>query len=380
MNNFRFLQEAKGDPVRFSRQEDFSMCKFDEINIEREVFSKNDFLLEIDYSSLDEKNIPIVCNLITRIVKFQKITRDDLNSVHDLVMANKDKTCHKIVEHIVTDTKTIFIGDVHGVLQVILFHFMFNGCFDNGQKYVFLGDIVDRGNDSLECLSLLMLLKMIYPKQIYLIRGNHETRNIYVVYGLGMEITKKFKDDIYQSNTAVLDRIDRMIAMMAIVVIVDKIIFCVHGCPSEYTPNIQRLEEIPTDSANRSDADENIIDSLLWSDPIDKDYIMSEISSRGMGYEVPIPLVLEYLKKNNLKMLVRAHQCVMEGYQVDRNQIMTLFGQPNYCGSTRNNAAMLIIDSNGSQNVFSFDQATMNSSFSDEKFTKEEPQVLEYFE
>ena len=67
-------------------------------------------------------------------------------------------------------------------------------------KFLFLGDYVDRGAHSVEVISLLLLLKVNFPSNIFLLRGNHETRKISQNYGFFMECKKKFAYKPKQSS------------------------------------------------------------------------------------------------------------------------------------------------------------------------------------
>jgi protein phosphatase len=75
-------------------------------------------------------------------------------------------------------------GDIHGQYSDLMRFFdLWGAPWDNGKDgdiegfdYLFLGDFVDRGNHSLETICLLLSLKIRYPDQIHLIRGNHEDK------------------------------------------------------------------------------------------------------------------------------------------------------------------------------------------------------------
>ena len=64
--------------------------------------------------------------------------------------------------------------------------------FPPAKNYLFLGDYVDRGRQSLETAVLLLCYKVRYPDNFFLLRGNHECSNINRVYGFLEEAIKRY--------------------------------------------------------------------------------------------------------------------------------------------------------------------------------------------
>lgn len=114
------------------------------------------------------------------------------------------------------------VGDVHGQFYDVLELFRVGGEIPD-TNYLFMGDYVDRGPHSVEVITLLMLLKLRYPRRICLIRGNHETRTITQIYGFQAECQQKYGNvKVWQYYTDVFD-------YLPIGAIIDNKLFAVHG-------------------------------------------------------------------------------------------------------------------------------------------------------
>jgi len=74
------------------------------------------------------------------------------------------------------------VGDIHGQYHDLLRLFEFGG-FPPESNYLFLGDYVDRGKQSLEVIILLLVYKCKYPENFFMLRGNHECAAITRIYG-----------------------------------------------------------------------------------------------------------------------------------------------------------------------------------------------------
>jgi len=226
-------------------------------------------------------------------------------------------------------------GDIHGQFYDLKELFKVGGECPN-TNYLFMGDFVDRGFFSVETFLLLLALKVRYPDRITLIRGNHESRQITQVYGFYDECLRKYGSvNVWRYCTEIFD-------YLSLSAIIDDKIFCVHGGLS---PSINTLDQIRIIDRKQEVPHDGAMCDLMWSDPEDIDGW--GLSPRGAGYLFGTDVVQKFNNTNNLNLICRAHQLVMEGYKwMFDESLVTVWSAPNYCYRCGNVAAILELDEN----------------------------------
>ncbi|KAJ0020568.1 hypothetical protein Pint_31368 [Pistacia integerrima] len=224
-------------------------------------------------------------------------------------------------------------GDIHGQFHDLAELFRIGGkCPDT--NYLFMGDYVDRGYYSVETVTLLVALKVRYSQRITILRGNHESRQITQVYGFYDECLRKYGNaNVWKIFTDLFD-------YFPLTALVESEIFCLHGGLS---PSIETLDNIRNFDRVQEVPHEGPMCDLLWSDPDDR--CGWGISPRGAGYTFGQDISEQFNHTNNLKLIARAHQLVMEGYNWGHEQkVVTIFSAPNYCYRCGNMASILEVD------------------------------------
>ncbi|AFZ81481.1 Ser/Thr protein phosphatase family member protein [Theileria equi strain WA] len=223
----------------------------------------------------------------------------------------------------------------------------------DSNDYLFLGDYVDRGSNSLEVIVLLFALKCKYPTQVHLIRGNHEDPAINSVYGFQDECKRRLREDPANLYSC-WQNINKVFEMLPLGALIEGKILCVHGGIGKSIHKVEDIERIkrpvnvvpiPT-----NERDQIILD-LLWSDPTDSDTMLGTVPNEvrdpeRVGHIVKFgpDRVEQFLMQNNLQLIIRAHECVMDGFErFAGGRLITLFSATNYCNHHKNAGALLFI-------------------------------------
>ena len=237
-------------------------------------------------------------------------------------------------------------GDIHGQFYDLVELFKVGGeCPD--KNYLFLGDFVDRGYYSVETFLLLLALKVRYPDRITLIRGNHESRQITQVYGFYDECLRKYGSvNVWRYCTEIFD-------YLSLSAIIEDKIFTVHGGLS---PSINTLDQIRVIDRKQEVPHDGAMCDLMWSDP--EEIEGWGLSPRGAGYLFGGDIVARFNESNDIDLIARAHQLVMEGHRSMFNDaLVTVWSAPNYCYRCGNVAAILELDENLERSFKIFDAA-----------------------
>lgn len=280
---------------------------------------------------------------------------------------------------------TIVVGDIHGSFHDLLRIICYTE--KSNSKVVFLGDYVDRGNFSLECITLLFMLKILKPDRYFLLRGNHEFNEMGSNYGFKKEILNyhnpkknekassgqtsskevneanikkiesKKKDqatileELYYNNHVnincykyterLYDAFMNAFSYLPICAIINQNSICLHGGLSpllDKIKNIQKQIQRPIIDFNQNP----LLTDIVWGDPAPEQSQTFSDNPRGRGKLFNGPIVVNFLKNHNFKRLIRGHECVQHGIEkLFNGKCVTVFSASSYSCDMGNASAIL---------------------------------------
>lgn len=262
------------------------------------------------------------------------------------------------------------LGDTHGQFIDTVNILVECGIFglDNGNNLIlnplnrhilFNGDIIDRGEMSLELLLLILSLKLFASDMVHINRGNHEDGVISKEYGYKKSIDIAY---INEQSKVIFDLSQELFDVLPLAtVIYDQVIVLHGGLPRFSNITLNMIKEFPRKEFKRwvKDSFNNtcMID-ILWSDPFPDNELDEHVKQlpqntekifyfdnpyRGSIYYTR-HLLEEFLTRNNLKLVVRSHEAVCSGFDIHhQGQLLTLFSAPYYARAIGNTGAVLHI-------------------------------------
>ena len=241
--------------------------------------------------------------------------------------------------------KLFFVGDTHGSFfdTIKLISFFVNQIQmgkENGYevRIVFIGDFVDRGKLDIHNLLLLMTFNLKFPKNVLLLRGNHEEISINAHYGFGTRVMKHFSQLLFAS----FNHMFKDLPLIAVFHCKQGSIMCLHGGIPLIPNRSAGGYEVPQLTAyqfnNRQvwiDEMDEVTQQILWNDPIrnydpnlEQKYFKSR---RGIGFVFNHEIFNEFCVKNQISLLFRGHQVFLNGYHEHFDKkFITIFSATNY--------------------------------------------------
>jgi len=270
------------------------------------------------------------------------------------------------------------VGDVHGQYFDVMQIFDRVG-WDLSCPVLFLGDYVDRGGFSLETVLLLSAMKTQFPDNIHLLRGNHETTTVAGTVSMSAKEELKWRCSesafvqLWEALNVWFESLPIAATVTSQVPPVPspghyRRIFCVHGGIS---PRAATLDDIASVERTRDVPKKGVLTDLLWSDPMamnskviknDREWEEAkEIdwmpnAKRGCSYFYGWAAVEQFLVKNDLDLIVRAHEAqdVGHAWHLAKKRsgggelVLTVFSAPNYCGTYGNYGSIVMMKGDGS--------------------------------
>ncbi|NPD90217.1 MAG: hypothetical protein HGN29_16010 [Asgard group archaeon] len=232
----------------------------------------------------------------------------DLEKVIEILKESTKKFASQPIVLDLPSDSYLFVGDIHGDLEALVRTLSI--WKKNYEHIIFIGDIVDYGNQQLECLTLITNLMLEFPEKVHVLRGNHETKTISSFYGFAIETHLRHSKEIYDISL-------KMFKEMPIAAVIDDRVFCTHGgIGSKENGEVVQLPEIR--NFKKNDDLEGDMFQVLWNDPSEDFDDEHKFFGRGLRMTKTRVFgrraVEEFCTKSDIETIIRAHSRYDDGY------------------------------------------------------------------
>lgn len=257
-------------------------------------------------------------------------------------------------------------GDIHGNLEDL--HFFSDNVWKLGidltaGNFLFLGDYVDRGLNCLEVVAYLFALKLLFPRKVFMLRGNHETRDVnswvdhYRERSFLYQCQNRFDEEL---GEILWEEVNQVFDRLPLACIIDHELFCIHGgiprlC-ADYKNEIECINAVPAVAGimppykHETAITKQIGADCIWSDPASeaqeaatiekarnparKDFGVTLLDSNGFGASprgggvvcFGNQAIQNFLQRNNLSYIIRAHEAHAHGVAISKGaRVFTVF-------------------------------------------------------
>lgn len=221
--------------------------------------------------------------------------------------------------------QALIVGDLHGDLESLLdilkgSNYMQRLSGSQEAYLIFLGDYGDRGFFSAEVYYVVMRLKLLYPAQVIMMRGNHEGPPDLMArpHDLPLQFQRRFGRNWRSAYAAVR----RMFSCLYTVVLVERCCLLIHGGLPWQVDTIEDLAY-----AHSTFPQKDFLEDMLWSDP-DETIEETSMSPRGAGKLFGRKVTERILWKLGVNALIRGHEPCQEGFKINHNgKVLTVFSR-----------------------------------------------------
>jgi predicted phosphodiesterase len=317
------------DKMLFYKLQGLSLMSLTSIKTEKNGFlsfevHRNFFLIERLIILLRKKqlyiwNEKLSIILMKGVEEFQSFLKLVNNNRPPKMMLNLIRETSELLKNELPVVKiegdVIICGDIHGDFDSLweIIELFFE--LDN-KKIIFLGDYVDKGSDSIQVILLLFYLKYNFPNQVILLRGNHESP------------TTKITSKNEWRHTTLGKKLISVFSHLPLVCIVDESIMCLHGGIAE--TDFRNLE-------SKSISIGTIGRQIVWND-----FICEEKAGNLRGIPFDETLFQKFLEINQIKMVIRGHQHIQNGFVEYIPGLLTITSSRNL--SAEKSAVVVVIE------------------------------------